>query len=309
MLTLVTSVAQAYFELLELDLELKIAHDNVKSFEDTLDLFSRRSTGGVSSRIQVLRAQANLAQVAATIPDLLRLTAIKENQICMLLGRVPGPIPRGQALTDQTMPVEVPSGLPSALLERRPDIRQAEQSLIAANAQIGVAIADYFPRIGLTAFFGKVSPELSAFSSGSSNAWSVAGNLTGPIFTAGRTKAQVDQAKALADQASLQYEQTVKNAFGEVANTLVTREHLGGIEAELQKQVEALTASVTMSRERFDVGKASYFEILDAQQQLFPAETALARTQADHYIAIIQLYRVLGGGWNLEPAEWAEAKP
>jgi multidrug efflux system outer membrane protein len=210
-----------------------------------LDLFSRRSTGGVSSRIQVLRAQANLAQVAATIPDLLRLTAIKENQICMLLGRVPGPIPRGQALTDQTMPVEVPSGLPSALLERRPDIRQAEQSLIAANAQIGVAIADYFPRIGLTAFFGKVSPELSAFSSGSSNAWSVAGSLSGPIFTAGRTKAQVDQAKALADQASLQYEQTVKNAFGEVANTLVTREHLGGIEAELQKQVEALTASVT----------------------------------------------------------------
>lgn len=304
MLILVTDVAQAYFELIELDLELKIAYDNVTSFEQTLDLFTRRSGGGISTRLQVLRAQANLAQVAATIPELRRLIAVKENQINLLLGQAPGTVARGKALLDQTMPVEIPHGLPSDLLERRPDIREAEQNLIAANAEIGVAMADYFPRFGLTAFFGKVSPELSDFTSGSSNAYSIAGSLSGPIFTAGRTKAQVDAAKAIFEQAQLQYERAIITAFGEVSNALVTREQLVGVEAEIEKQVAALSESVTMSRQRFDVGRASYFEILDAQQQLFPAETSLARTKVNQYIAVIQLYKALGGGWNTGTSDW-----
>ncbi len=309
MLTLTTSVAQAYFELLELDLEIDIANRNVASFQQTLDLFTKRSTGGISSRLQVLRAQANLSQVASTIPELERQVAIKENQINLLLGRNPGPVARGRTLADQTMPVEIPTGLPSALLERRPDIRQAEQSMVAANALIGVAKADYFPRIGLTTFFGKVSPELSAFSSGSSNAWGIAGNLAGPVFTGGLLQGQLDQAKAQYEQSRLQYEQAIKNAFSEVANTLVTREKLGGTETELKRQVIALTESVSMARERYDVGRSSYFEILDAQVQLYPAEASLARTHVDQFIAVIQLYRVLGGGWNMEPGAWAEAKP
>ncbi len=308
MLTLVTSVAQSYFELLELDTEIEIARKNVASFEKTLDLFSRRSGGGVGSKLEVFRAQANLSQVAATIPDLQRKVAIKENQINILLGRTPGPIQRGVPLTQQSMPIEIPAGLPSTLLERRPDILQAEQSMIAANALIGAATADFFPRIGLTAIFGKISNDLSAFSDSTSNAWSLAGTVTGPIFNAGRTQAQVDQAVAQYQQARLQYEQTVLNAFGEVANTLVTREKLTGIEAQLQQQVFSLSQAVDMSRERFDVGRSTYFEILDAQQQLFPAETSLARTRADQYIAVIQLYRVLGGGWNLKTEQWSEAK-
>lgn len=203
--------------------------------------------------------------------------------------------------------MEIPVGLPSDLLERRPDIRQAEQDLIAANARIGVAQAGYFPRLGLTAFFGQASPELAEFADGTSTAWALAGNLAGPIFTGGLTKGQVDQAKAAREEARLRYEKTVNSALGEVANTLVTREKLVGIAEQLNRQVTSLNSAVNMSRERFDVGRASYFEILDAQQQLYPAETALARTRADQYIAVIQLYKTLGGGWNLETEKWTQA--
>jgi multidrug efflux system outer membrane protein len=255
----------------------------------------------------VLRAQANLSQVAANVPELERLIAIKEHQISLLVGRAPGPLARGGGLLQQELPVEIPAGIPSDLLERRPDIRQAEQGMVAANALIGAAEADYFPRIGLTAFLGKASPELSQFSSGSSTAWSLAGSVSGPIFSAGRTDAQVRAAKAQFEESRARYEQTILTAFGEVANALVTREKLIGVEAELKKQVSALSQSAEMSRQRFDVGRASYFEILDSQQQLFPAETALARTTVSQYIAVVQLYRVLGGGWNVETSRWAEA--
>lgn len=309
MLTLVTSVAQAYLELLELDLELDIARANVTSFQQSYDLFERRSTGGVSTRLAVLRAQAALSQVAATIPELQRQINVKETFICTLLGKPPGAITRGQALLQQQLPVEIPAGLPSDLLQRRPDIRRAEQSLVAANANVGVALADRFPRIGLTAFFGKASPELHDFTNGSSNAWSVALSAAGPIFAGGRVDAQIALAKAQYEQALLEYKQTVLNSFGEVSDTLVARERLVEVEAELTRQVDALTAAVDMSRQRYDVGKANYFEILDAQQLLFPAEAARARTHADQYIAVVQLYRALGGGWNVKTEEWTKANP
>lgn len=309
MLTLVTSVAQAYFELLELDLELQIAHQNVEAFQKTLDLFTRRSTGGVDSKLQVLRAQADLSQVATTIPEIERQITIKENEIALLLGKAPGPVKRGAALLAQEMPVDIPVGLPSDLMQRRPDILAAEQLLVSANAQIGVAQAGYFPRIGLTAFLGKVSPELKNFNDSGSNAWAIAGDVAGPIFTGGRIKGEVDLAKAQRDEALNRYKQTINAAFGEVANTLVTREKLIGVETELKTRVSALKESVGMARERFDVGKANYFEILDAQQKLYPAETALARTRADQYIAVIQLYKTLGGGWNMTVERWTATAP
>ena len=304
MLSLVTSVARAYFELLDLDLEIQIANENVKSFSDSLDLFTRRSTGGVDSKLQVFRAQANLSQVASTIPEIQRLIALKENEISLLLGRDPGPIARGKAFLDQKFPVEIPSGIPSSLLERRPDIRAAEQRMIAANAEIGVATANYYPQIGLTAFMGKVSPELSAFSGGASNSWAVAASVAGPIFTAGRTKAEVDRAVAAANEARIQYERVIKSAFGEVASTLVSRQKFADAEVQLDQQVTALEASVRMSKERYDIGRASYFEILDAQQQLFPAQIAFARTKLNQSVSIIQLYSSLGGGWNLPTGQW-----
>ncbi|MGH7131599.1 MAG: efflux transporter outer membrane subunit [Phycisphaerales bacterium] len=309
MLTLVTAVARAYFELLDLDLEIVIAQENVKSFQQSLDLFSRRSSGGVESKLQVFRAQANLSQVAATIPELQRLIAIKENEINLLLGRNPGPVARGNVFLEQKFPFEIPAGIPSALLERRPDIRVAEQNLVSANAQIGVATAGYYPRIGLTAFMGKVSPELSAFSSGTSNAWSVAASIAGPIFTGGRTKGEVDQAVAAAEEARLRYRQVVTAAFGEVANALVSREKFAGVEVQLREQVTSLEAAVKMSRERYDIGRASYFEILDAQQQLFPAQISLARTKLNEYVTIVQLYASLGGGWNLPTEQWNDDTP
>lgn len=309
MLSLVALVAQTYLELAELDLEIVIASNNVASFQQTLDLFTRRSDGGVSNKLQVFRAQAALSQVAATIPELQRQIAVKENALSLLLGRTPGPIARGLPLQEQKLPVEIPPGIPSDLLQRRPDILRAEQNLVSANAQIGVAMADRFPRIGLTAFFGKASPELHDFSSGVSNAWGIAANAAGPIFTGGRTDAQIALAKAQYEQSLLEYRQTVLTSFSEVSDALVTRERLIQIEGELTRQVDALTAAVAMSRQRYDVGKASYFEILDSQQQLFPAEASRARAQADQLIAIVALYKALGGGWNVKTEDWTSAAP
>lgn len=309
MLTLTSSVASNYIELIELDLELEIARLTVTSFEQTLDLFSRRSDGGIGSRLQVFRAQAALSQVAATIPELQRQITVKENTLSVLLGRNPGPIARGSPLLDQEFPVEIPVGIPSDIIQRRPDIRRAEQNVVSANAAIGVALANRFPRIGLTAFLGKVSPELSDFFDGSTNAWSVAALASGPIFTGGRTQGEIDQARAIFAQYLLEYQNTVLTSLSEVANSLIARERLSEVESELSKQVDALSSAVKMSRERYDVGRASYFEILDAQQQLYPAELSRARAKADQFIAIIQLYKALGGGWKVETVEWAESPP
>ena len=221
-ISLVSSVAQAYFELLQLDLQLEIAKRYTKVFEETHKLFSQRYEGGTGSRLETSSSEGLLASVAANIPEFERQIALKENQINVLLGRNPGPVERNALLLQQSVPPEVPAGLPSALLERRPDIREAEQNLRAANAQVGVSVANFFPRIGLTTLFGKVSPELSAATLGTSNMWAVAGGLSGPIFQGGALVAQYRQSKAACDEARLQYEQTALNAFQEVANSLVS---------------------------------------------------------------------------------------
>jgi multidrug efflux system outer membrane protein len=190
--------------------------------------------------------------------------------------------------------------LPSDLLERRPDVRQAEQNLRAANAQVGVSMAEFFPKIGLTTFFGKVSGELSAFTAGTANAWSAASSVSGPIFQGGALVGQLREAKAKRDEAALRYQQAALDAFREVADSLVTREKLEGIRDEQARAVKAYEEAVRLSMQRYGDGKAAYFEVLEAQQQLFPAENSLARTDLNRLLVVVQLYKALGGGWQPE---------
>jgi len=304
LLSLVSSVADAYFGLLELDRELVIAKLTTKTFQDTLDLFTRRYEGGVGTLLEVSRGEAALAQAAATIPNLERLIVIRENQLSTLLGHNPGDIPRGADLDAQTSPPTIPAGLPSQLLERRPDVRQAEEAVVAANADVGVATANFFPRLGLTSLYGGQSSEIENIVKGTGNVWAIAGSLAGPIFQGGRLLASYRATHAAFDQTVQQYEQTTLNAFAEVSNALVTQEKLKGIRAEKERQVRALQQSVDLSLDRYNNGIATYYEVLEAQQQLFPAQLELARTILDQLSAIVLLYRALGGGWNLEVPQW-----
>ncbi len=306
-ISLVSSVAQAYFELLELDLQLEIARRNTQSFAETLNIFSMRLEQGVASKLETASAEALLTATAANIPEIERQIVLKENQINVLLGRNPAPVERTTSLLGERIPVEIPAGLPSTLLERRPDIRQAEETLRAANAQVGVAVANFFPRIGLTSLFGKASPELSDFTSGTTNLWAVAGNMTGPIFQGGALIAQYRQAVAIWEEAKLRYEQTVLNAFQEVSNALISREKYQAVQVQQARSVKAYEEAVEVSLKRYIAGKASYYEVLQNQQNLFPAETVLAQTELNRFLAVVQLYKALGGGWTA--AEAVPAKP
>lgn len=306
-LSLVSSVAQAYFELLELDLELEIARRTAASFQRTLDLFTQQFNRGVASRLEVTRAEAALASTVATIPSLELQIVAKENQLCVLLGRPPGPVARGRPLTDQAFP-ETPPGLPAQLLERRPDILQAEQTVVAANARVGVAVANFFPQIGLTSLYGGASGEVSDIINGRANLWSAAGQGVGPLFQGGLLYGNYQAARAQWEQAKEQYEQAVLVALQEVSNALVSQQKLAEVRREQARAVFALQESVRLSLLRYSGGFASYFEVIEAQQQLFPAENALAQIQRDQLIAVVQLYRALGGGWS-EYAQVPEPPP
>jgi multidrug efflux system outer membrane protein len=308
MLSLVSDVAQAYFELLELDLQLEIARETTESFNQTLTLFTQRLEGGIASKLDTSRAAAAQASAAASIPELERQIALKENQISVLLGNNPSPIPHTAKLLDQIVPPNIPAGLPSALLERRPDIQEAEQQMRSANAQIGVATANYFPQIGLTALFGRASSPLSELSSGQTTVWSLVGTFAGPIYQGGALRAQKRQAVAFWEQAKLQYEQTAQIAFEDVSNALISRQKYEGVRDGQAQAVQAYQESVKVSLQRYVAGKASYFEVLDAQQLLFPAENALALTELSQRTVIVQLYKALGGGWNLKDPAWMGPK-
>ena len=303
-LTLVSAVAKAYLELLELDAKLEIARNTVGSFERTFKLFQDQHENGLASKLELSRADAALHSVSASIPELKRQIALKENEICILLGRNPGPVQRGATLLEQPLPPDVPAGLPAARLERRPDIRQAEQQLRAANAQIGVAVGDFFPKIGLTALYGGVSTELSALTSGGANAWSLAATATGPLFQGGRLQARYRQAQAAAEQARLHYQQTALEAFREVADALVSRQRLEEAHTEQAAAVAAYRDAVAVATDRYNAGKASYYEVLEAQQQRFPAENTLSQIEAARRLVLVQLYKALGGGWGLEEERW-----
>lgn len=299
-LILLSEVAGDYFRLLELDRELEIAGRTTNSFTESLRIFSQRLAGGTASGLESSRAEAALADATAAIPAILDEISTTENALSFLLGRPPGPIERASGSLQAWLPPEVPAGLPSSLLTRRPDVREAEQLVRSANAQVGESVAEFFPKIGLTAMLGRVSPELSAFTLGSANAWSVAAEASGPLFEGGRLVGQYHQSKAAREEATLRYRQTALAALRDVSDALNSRERLAEMRQQRARQVTALETAVKLSSERYVAGKASYYEVLEAQQQLFPAELNLARTERDQLLAIVSLYKGLGGGWDDE---------
>jgi outer membrane protein, multidrug efflux system len=297
-ITLVSAVATAYFQLLQLDQELSIQRSATNAYADSYRIFSDRLTNGVASKLETDRAAAALANAAALIPQLELNIAITENQLSVLLGRSPGAITRNSLTNQPALAPEIPAGLPSALLRRRPDVLASEQQLIAANANIGASLANFFPQIGLTTFIGKVSPELSAFTGGSANAWNIGATLAGPVFQGGQLRAQYRAAKAKFDEATSAYQQSVLIAFQEVSDTLITRQKLAEVNTFEEQAALALTSSVELATERYLNGRSSYYEVLQAQQELYPTQRAQVQAQVGELIAVIQLYKALGGGWQ-----------
>jgi multidrug efflux system outer membrane protein len=307
LLSLVGDVATAYYQLLELDEELAIAHSATDAFGESLKLFNRQLEGGVGSRLDTSSAEAAMETSAARIPELEMQIAVKENQISVLIGAAPGPVVRGARLADGALPPDVPAGLPSDLLERRPDVREAEFAARAANADIGVTIGGFLPKIGLTAIFGGVSSQLDNLTSRGAGLWSVGAGATGPLFQGGGLRGQYDQAKAAWEEAKLQYQQAALNAFGDVANALVARRKLAEVRDRQERAVKAYEEAVRLSTERYSAGRASYFEVIQSQLLLYPAEVALAQTRRDQFTAVVQLYKALGGGWSTPAGAWAGA--
>jgi multidrug efflux system outer membrane protein len=308
-LSLITDVAQAYFELRELDLELEIAKRTRDSFQQTLDLFMRQLLGGVGNKLATSRAEAALADAAATIPELENQIVAKENQLSVLLGRQPGEIARGAGLTNQPRAPDVPPGLPSSLLERRPDVLTAEQNVVATNSLVGVAVGNFLPRFGLTSLYGGQSSDVDNLVKSAGNVWLIGGTITGPLFQGGRLYYSYKGSVVEWQAAKLAYEQTVLNALGDVSNALVARQKFAAAEVERKRAVEALRESVRLSIVRFTGGLADYFEVLEAQQQLFPAELILSRNELAQLVSVVQLYRALGGGWRQEEAAHADLYP
>ena len=299
--TLVGDVAASYFLLRELDLQLEIARRTLVINEETVEYYRRRLAGGVSNRLEVDSAVANRALTAASIPDIERQIAILENAISVLAGRPPGANARGRTLDEQTLPPTVPVGVPAALLERRPDVIEAEHLLVAANADIGAAKALFYPTISLTGSVGAVSGDLTNLLKGDSVIWSVGAGLFQPLFNAGRIRGNYDAARARFDEALAGYQQTALNAYREVADALVSRQKLAEVRLEQGGGVTALRDASQLSRSRYENGLSSYIEVLIADQQLFQLELDLARTRGEEMRAVAQLYRALGGGWQPEP--------
>lgn len=307
-ISIVSAVARAYFELLELDEQLAIAKRTRDSYQRTHKLFSDQHAGGLASKLEVSRAELALRSVTATIPEIERQIGLKENEINTLLGRNPGPVERTSTLLAQELPVEIPVGLPSDLLERRPDVRAAEQQVRVANAEVGVAIGDFFPRIGLTTFYGGTSTDLDNILKSEANIWSAAATAAGPVFTGGRLTGRYRQSKAAWEEAKLRYEQTALTAFREVSDALISHRQFEGERGEQAQAVEAGLQAVRLATTRYKEGKASYYEVLEAQQQLYPAERTLSQIEAARRLTIIQLYKALGGGWSLPDAAWSKTK-
>lgn len=295
--TLVADLAEAYFVLRGLDEELEIARDTRDARQKTLDLFTQRLGSGVSSQLETSQAEADLAFAAATIPELERLVAQQENRISFLVGRAPGPVPRGPSLGATAMPPTLPTGLPARLLEQRPDVRAAEAEVVAANARVGVATAEMFPRLDLFALMGLSTRDLTELSTGRSSFGSIGGTLFAPIFEGGRLAGERDAACAVRDEAVARFRRSVEDALRDVADQLAAVKSSKESRVHQQRQVDALARALAFSSDRFSTGLAAYFEVLDAQRLIFPARIILTRTKRDQYVALVNLYRALGGGW------------
>jgi multidrug efflux system outer membrane protein len=300
-LTLVSDVASAYFSLLQLDLELQITKDTIVTQQGSVKLTSFRLDHGVATKLDVLQAQQVLDTANAQLPDIERQIGQEEDAISILLGNYPGSIPRGLKLPDQPVPPTVPAGLPSSLLERRPDIREAEQLLVSANAQIGVAKAEFFPQISLTGSGGGVFGRSSAFTglmASQVGIWSYGVNVSQPIFTGGALTGNLRFAKSQQEQALLAYKEAIQHAFGDVSDALIGYQKLHEVRMQQAQAVADLAESVRLSIMRYRGGTTNYLEVLDGQRSLFSGQLTLAQALGNEYQSLVQLYKALGGGWQ-----------
>lgn len=300
-LTLVSSIVSGYITLLDLDRQLEISQATLDGRRRTVEVFQLRLDGGAVSEFEMMQVTAEYETAASAIPVLQQAIAQQEHALSVLIGRNPGPIKRGHTLQQLSVP-RVPAGLPSELITRRPDILQAEQQLVAANALIGAARALYFPTLSLTAAGGGASPELNGLFSGRSRTWSYAGQLLGPIFSGGAIDAANRQAEARRDQALEAYQKTIQSAFRDVDDALAAIQAKRVLVASLERQVAALTRAVELTRERYDNGYTDYLEVLDTERSLFSAQLSLSSARGDGYRSLVDLYRALGGDWIAQVA-------
>ena len=300
-LTLVSDLARNYFTLLQLDLQLQITRQTVSTQTDSVKLTKLRLDRGVATKLDVLQAQQVLDTANAQIPDLERAIAQEENAISILVGDYPHDVSRGLPLVEQALPPEVPPGLPSSIIERRPDIREAEQILVASNAEIGVAKAQFFPQIALTGSGGGSFGRSSAFSgllASQVGIWSYGALVSQPIFTGGALRGNLGLAKSENQQALIVYRQAIQRAFGEVSDALIGYEKLHEVRVRQQETVSDLEETVRISTLRYKGGTAAYLEVLDGQRSLYGAQLTLASARGDEYRSLVQLYKALGGGWQ-----------
>lgn len=298
MSTLVSDVANAYFQLRELDLELEISQRTLETRKDSLRLTQILADHGATSLLDVRQAEQLVYTAAASIPDLEQRISQQENLISTLLGKNPEDVPRGLKLVEQPHAAEVPAGLPSSLLERRPDIREAEQRLVAANAQIGVAKADYFPQISLTGTGGYQSSALTSLFTNPAGFWAAGGNALQPIFEGGRIRSGVKLARARAEEASLSYQQTVQQAFRDVSDSLIAYRKSQEFRVQEEQLTHSAEEATKLSTMRYKGGATSYLEVLDSDTRYFSAQLALAQAQLRELQSLVQIYRSLGGGWQ-----------
>ena len=295
---LVANVAGAYFQLRALDLQLEISKRTLDSRQESLRLTQVLANGGATSLLDVRQAEQLVFTASAEVPALEQQIEQQENFLSILLGQNPADVPRGRTLTDQPHPPEVPPGLPSALLERRPDIREAEAELIAANAQIGVARAAYFPEISLNGNGGFESSALSGLFSGPAGAWSFGSSLTEPIFTAGRIRSGVRLAEARQETAILFYQQSIQAAFRSVSDALVANRKTHEFRVQQESLFQSAQDAARLSRMRYTGGATGYLEVLTNETNAFSAELGLAQARLNELLALVQLYEALGGGWQ-----------
>src|SRR5215831_4796414 len=296
--TLVGDVASAYFDLIELDSELEIAKRTLSTREESLRLIKLQQQNGVASMLDVRQAEQLVYSAGVVIPSTELQIEQAENQISLLIDQDPGPVPRGRSLVDQEQAPGVPPGLPSSLLERRPDIRAAEQNLIAANADIGVARAAYFPRISLTGFLGTSSSQLTNLFTGATRAWNFVPEIDRPICDGGRIKSNVRLAEAQKLNALVQYGKSIEAAFGEVSDALAQRKRAREIRIQQELLVDAVRDRVRLTYVRYRDGVDSLFNALDADRDLFNSELLLAQDRRNELLAMVRLYKSLGGGWQ-----------
>lgn len=307
--TLVAEVATAYLDLLEFDLELDIARRTYAIRTNSLELTQSRADGGVASMADVYQSKILVFGAESSIADILRRIEQQENLLSILLGRNPGGIQRGTPLVSQTVRAEVPSGLPSSLLERRPDLRAAEQQLVAANADIGQAKAAFYPQVTLTGFAGLQSVALSDLFTGAAKTWQFGPAVTLPLFTGGRLRGNLKLAQARFEESLARYQQSVQGAFREVSDGLVAYQRTREFRAKQEERTQANRDATQLANVRYEGGVTSYLEVLYNEQELFSAELVLAQARRNELFSVIQIYRALGGGWTETATQHASSTP